>query len=78
MSCGINRDPWPEKYIVADIYLADIQNDTVIIGVKIFPYRYVTAIVTAERGLDPEIFSGLFQQFPKISLNPLSVLAGSS
>ena len=56
MSGCIDAYPGTEEHIVADMDLCHINDDAVVIGIKVFSDIGIAAIVTAERRFDPEAF----------------------
>ncbi len=57
MPGSVDADPGAEKDMIAYCHLTDIDNDAVIVRIKIVADTNVTAVITAERRLNKDMFT---------------------
>lgn len=57
MPGSVDADTRAEKDMIAYCHLTDIDNDAVVVGVKIVADANVAAVITAERRLNKDMFT---------------------
>ena len=65
MTGCVNADSWTEEYIVPDMDLGHINNDAVIICIKVFSNVGMAAIIRVKRWLHPEMIADTPKKLPE-------------